>query len=179
MIKNIVFDFGGVLLTEDDNWLLINETKKLLGTNTKHLKEAWNFAWPDARSGQIIEDEFFKRFLQNLFGNSNPDLVLNLKKIYRKSFGKLDTFDLLPELKRNYKMFALTNIIKDWLSLKVNKFNLNNFFDLIISSCDEGVAKPSKEIFLSLIKKGQINPEESVFIDNFKRNIKPARELGF
>lgn len=179
MIKNIIFDLGGVLLTEDDNWVLSDETKKLLGVSDKKLINGWNFAWPDARGGKINEDEFFRRFLQNLTGSFSPDLVLKLKSIYRKQAYGLDTLELLPKLKKNYKIFALSNIAKDWLLFKVNKFRLNNFFDLIISSCNEGVAKPNKEIFLSLIKKAKINPEESVLIDNAERNTKIAQELGF
>lgn len=179
MIKNIIFDFGGVLLTEDNNWLLIDKTKKLLGVDNKHLIKAWNFAWPDARSGKINEDEFFRKFLQSLYGNSSSELVLKLKSIYRKQAYGLDTLELLPKLKKNYKIFALSNVAKDWLLFKVNKFRLNNFFDLIISSCNEGVAKPNKEIFLSLIKKAKINPEESVLIDNAERNMKIAQKLDF
>ncbi len=179
MVKNIVFDFGGVLLTGDDNWLFSKETKNLLKVDNEDLNKAWDFAWPDARSGKINEDEFFRKFLQSLTGSFGSDLVLKLKSIYRKQADGLDTLGLLPKLKRNYKIFALTNVAKDWLLFKVNKFKLNNFFDLIISSCNEGVAKPNKEIFLSLIKKAKINPGESVFIDNFERNIESARELGF
>lgn len=179
MIKNIVFDFGGVLLTEDNSWLLIDKTRKLLGVDTKHLKEAWNFAWPDARSGKINEDEFFKKFLQYLTNDSRPDLVSKLKSIYRKRSEGLDTLELLPKLRRNYKLFVLTNAAKDWLQFKIDEFNLKGYFDLIISSCGEGVAKPNKEFFLILIKKGKIDQKETLFIDNFERNIKPARELGF
>jgi epoxide hydrolase-like predicted phosphatase len=179
MIKNIVFDFGGVLLTEDDNWLYFDETKNLLEVDDEQLEKAWNFAWPDARSGTIDEAEFFKKFLQSLFGNYNSDLVLKLKSIYRKHAGKLNTFKLLPELKRNYKLLALTNAAKDWLQFKTDKFSLEKYFDLIISSCNEGVAKPSKEIFLILIEKGKIDPKETVFVDNWEKNIKPAQELGF
>ena len=179
MIKNIVFDLGGVLLTEDNNWLFSNETKKLLGVDNEHLKKAWNFAWPDARSGKIDEKEFFNKFLQSSVGSPNSDLALKLKDIYRSKSDKLETFELLLKLKKNYKLFALTNVAKDWLTFKINKFKLGKYFDLIISSCGEGIAKPDKEIFLSLIKKAKINPEESVLIDNAERNTKIAQKLDF
>jgi len=179
MIKNIVFDLGGVLLTEDDIWLFSKETKELLKVDNERLNKAWNFAWPDARSGKINEDEFFKRFLQSSTGNSSSNLVLKLKNIYRNKSDKLETFELLPKLKNNCKLFALTNIAKDWLTFKTDKFELDNYFDLIVSSCGEGIGKPNKEIFLSLIEKAKINPEESVFIDNAEKNTKIAQELSF
>ncbi len=36
-----------------------------------------------------------------------------------------------------------------------------------------------KEIFESLINKAKIIPDESLFIDDMEKNIKPAQELGF
>ena len=178
-IKNIVFDLGGTLLTEDDNWLHSSEVKNLLKVNDEKLSEAWNVAWPDGRDGKIGEYEFFRKFLMKAIGKAPSDKIEELRKIYKDKLGKLDTFILLPRLRKKYKLIALANILSDWLDLKIQKFNLDKYFNLIISSCGEGVAKPNKEIFLTLINKGKINPDESVFIDNMEKNIGPARELGF
>lgn len=177
--KNLIFDLGGVLLTEDDNWLFSEETKKLLGTNDERLSRGWNYAWPDARDGRISEVKFFEIFLENSVSNIDSKHITRLKEIYRKMSSRLESFPLLDELKTNYKLFALANIARDWLNYKVKKYGLDKYFDLIISSCGEGVAKPHREIFLSLIKKANINPEESLFIDNMEKNIGPAKEIGF
>lgn len=179
MIKNIVFDFGGVILTEDDNWINLNETKKLLNATEEQLNNGWLSSWPDGRDGKSNEDEFFKNFLLGSINKYDPVLVQKLKEIYR---AKVDTFDVLPllsKIKNNYKLFALTNIAKDWLEYKTDKFKLNNYFELIISSCGERVAKPNREIFEVLITKGRIIPGESIFIDNMDKNILSAKVLGF
>ena len=177
--KNIIFDFGGVILTEDDNWLFSKETKTFLDTNSERLSEGWNSAWPNARAGKINEEQFFNIFLKNSIGTTDDKKITKLKKIYRKMSSKLESFSLLDKLKINYRLFSLANITSDWLKYKIDKFALNKYFDLIVSSCGEGIEKPHKEIFFSLIKKAKIKTEESLFIDNFARNIKPARELGF
>lgn len=180
MVKNIVFDFGGVLLTEDDTWLFSDETKKLLNIqDDSKLINGWNEAWPEARNGKTNEDEFFKSFLNGALGKVENSLIPELKKIYRDNTGKFTAFPILDSLKNKYKLFGLPNITKDWLDYKIDHFELNNYLDLVVSSCGEGIAKPNKEIFLSLINKGQIDPNETIFVDNMERNLKPAQELGF
>jgi len=177
-IKNIIFDLGAVILTDDDNWLYINKTKNLLKVTGDQLNRGWNEAWPLARDGKIDENKFFEIFLKNT-GVSGFKSIPKLKEIYRHAVGTLPVFSLLKKLKLKYKIFALTNIAKDWLKYKTRKFDLYRYFDLIVSSCGEKIAKPHKEIFESLINKAKIIPDESLFIDDMERNIKPAQELGF
>ncbi len=179
MIKNLVFDFGGVILSEDDNWVNSREVKDLFKIEDEQLDMGWIAAWPDARDGKTNEDQFFHTFLKNSVGDHTELQVISLKEIYRQMIEKSETFSLLPKLKDKYKIFALTNITKDWLNLKTKEFNLNDYFDLIISSCNEGIGKPNKEIYESLILKGNVIPEETIFIDNLERNIFPAKEFGF
>jgi len=62
MIKNIVFDLGGTILTEDNNWLYTLETKNLLKVTDEKLGAGWNTAWPLARNGKISENEFLSFF---------------------------------------------------------------------------------------------------------------------
>lgn len=48
-----------------------------------------------------------------------------------------------------------------------------------ICSCFEHVSKPNVKIYNSLINKYNINPEESIFIDDTKKNIEIAEKLQF
>ena len=180
MIKNIVFDFGGVLLTEDDVWLTSRKTKMLLGIeDQKIMNEAWNLVWPDGRDGKTNEDDFFKTFLEKLDIKADTKLIYALKNIYRQETNVYSAYPILKSLKNKYKLFGLPNITKDWLDYKINHFELNKYLNLVVSSCGEGIAKPNKEIFLSLINKGQIDPTETLFVDNMVKNIIPAKELRF
>ena len=178
-IKNIIFDLGGVLLTEDDNWVNSEEVKNILVTDNELLDKGWEMAWPDGRDGKTNEDEFFQTFLNTVIGRIDENTIVSLKKIYRDKADTFTAFPILKSLKNKYKIFAVPNITKDWLEYKTQKFYLNDYIDLIVSSCGEGIAKPNKEIFLSLINKTGIDPSETYFIDNMERNIIAARELHF
>lgn len=179
MIKNLIFDLGGVLLTEDDNWLYSPKVKNLLKVSEEKLTDGWHYAWPEIRDGKINEDKFFELFLLASIGYIDQSMIMKLEEIYRSMINKLDAFRLLDGLKESFRLMVLSNIARDWLLLKTEMFDLNRYFEIIITSCNEGIAKPHKEIFLSLIKKANIDPKESLFIDNMEKNIKPAQELGF
>ena len=56
--------------------------------------------------------------------------------------------------------------------------DVRDIFDVIVTSYGEKIAKPNKEIYLRVTQKLGVLPEECVFIDDFKRNIIPAKELG-
>lgn len=178
MIKNIIFDLGGVLLTEDDNWIHLDEVQRLLKSNFDKLNEAFDRAWPDARDGKIDEDKFFEIILLNSLGKVDTEIIQQLKSIYRKHADKYLAYPALELLYGKYRLFALTNVTNEWIEFKRKEFNLDNYLETIISSCGEGVAKPKMEIYQNLITKADINPQESVFIDNMKKNLIPARELG-
>jgi putative hydrolase of the HAD superfamily len=40
------------------------------------------------------------------------------------------------------------------------------------------MTKPSKEIYLHLLEKYNLNPEETIFIDDLQENINGARKAG-
>ena len=178
-IKYVIFDFGGVLLSEDDAWLHSDDVKNLLKVDDSKLTEAWDTAWPESRNGHDNENQFFSKFLHTATGESDTQKIMQLKQIYRKYVDKGEAYQILPKLTGKYHLYALTNIAKDWLEFKVKYFNLSEYLEVIISSCNEGIGKPYKEIYESLIKKTNLTPENALFIDNSERNLIPARDLGF
>lgn len=177
-IKYIIFDFGGVLLTEDDNWLYSDDVKSFLKVDDTKLTEAWNAAWPGGRNGTYDENQFFTRFLEVAVGEVKTENIFKLKHIYRKYVAKNEIYNILPKLTGKYHLYALTNITKDWLDFKIRHFNLMQYIEVIISSCHEGIGKPDKEIYEALIKKTNLKPNEALFIDNSEYNLTPAREIG-
>ena len=181
MINALVFDLGGVVLTNDDVGILSDneETKKLLKTTQEKLLEGWGKAWPLARDGKMDEEEFFTIIQKQATGFSKPGINSKLKKIYREKTTTLPTYKLLKGFKEKYNTFALTNITKFWLEYKRDKYNLDKYFDLIVSSCNEGVPKPKAEIFSRLISKTKIDPSTTLFIDDHEKSTTIAEKLGF
>lgn len=86
--------------------------------------------------------------------------------------------DLLEKLKRKYKLAALTTISREWLDYKKAKYNLDSYFELIISSGYSGFKKPNLEIYRIILEKLNKKPEECLFIDDSLEALLPAKKLG-
>ena len=62
---------------------------------------------------------------------------------------------------------------------RLKKFGISGFFDVIVASAEEGVAKPDPAIFLLALKKAVCRAEDAVMIgDRLDNDIAPAKALG-
>jgi len=83
--------------------------------------------------------------------------------------------------KEGHHLYILSNWDKEsLLILKENK-HFKEFFDLfdgIAISGEQGVMKPQAKFYKNLLKQYNLNPHESVFIDDQPENIEAAEKLG-
>jgi putative hydrolase of the HAD superfamily len=86
---------------------------------------------------------------------------------------------LLPVLKKSFKLYALSNYGRIYFEMVRKKYDFFELFDGMVISSHVGYLKPEKEIYLELIRRYKIVPEESLFIDDTPENVEAARELGF
>jgi HAD superfamily hydrolase (TIGR01509 family) len=61
---------------------------------------------------------------------------------------------------------------------QVSNENLDDLFIAAYYSYKLGLRKPSKEIFKAVIQKENLNPAETLFIDDSLANIEAARSTG-
>ena len=180
MIKAIVFDFGGVVLSNDwdpENKNFVNDFKKNFGISPEDMKRAWGLAWPDFMKGKISEDKFWLVYLKTAGGKID---VEKAKEIYRKhQSADKSTIKIIEKLKSRYRIVALTNISKEWLEYKKKKFDLDRYFEFIVSSCYEESSKSGEEIYKKTLERLTLPAEECLFIDDRERNILIAKKLGF
>ncbi len=90
--------------------------------------------------------------------------------------------ELIKELSFDYNLFYLTNV----MSISSDYFNEYVTKDLKLIGFVGGLgsnnypyAKPNQKFYRQLITQYKINPEESIFVDDKKENIKSAKLLGF
>lgn len=63
---------------------------------------------------------------------------------------------------------------------RLEGWGLMKYIKLVLSSTEEGVAKPDSEIFLRALKRADCLPENAVMIgDRLDNDIYPAKKLGF
>jgi putative hydrolase of the HAD superfamily len=186
MIKAIIFDLGGVLMTDVPLWEIAEELAKESGLPIEEIhahlypSRHWNLL----TLGKITEDEYWDNFLkvskisQKLEVRSEK-IKKELKKKVRSSLFPLGhSIRIISLLKDRYTLGILSNHGKEWSDHMKRKFDLFKFFDPIIFSCDVGFRKPDSKIYEIALEKLGCDPEECVFIDDKKRNTDGAKKLG-
>ncbi|MCH8930255.1 MAG: HAD-IA family hydrolase, partial [Proteobacteria bacterium] len=86
--------------------------------------------------------------------------------------------DYIRELKQIYRIAMLSNAPSDARNSIIEKWHMDDAFDLIIISADVGLMKPDPAIYELTLEQLGFEPHETAFIDDFSENIKAARQLG-
>lgn len=178
-IKNIVFDFGGVLLDWNPRYYYRtffwdeNEMEHFLANICT---DEWNAEQDRGRSFsegiKLLQSQHpeYRNAIQ-LFSDRWEDMLKSELP---------DGVKLLRELKdRDYRIWGLTNWSAETIQIAYRKYDFFQLFDGIVVSEEEKLIKPDRRIYEVLLDRYKLNAEESVFIDDNHANIKTAQELGF
>lgn len=87
--------------------------------------------------------------------------------------------ELVKALTPNHKVLLLSNVDRYyWDAIRTAHPELE-CFDALLLSCDLGMAKPDREIFLHASAVAGAAPSRCFFIDDTLANVEAARTLGF
>jgi 2-haloacid dehalogenase len=178
-IKNIVFDFGGVLLDWNPRHLyrtFFGDEKEMEYFLANICTEKWNAEQDKGRSFsegiKLLQSRHpqYREAIQ-LFTDKWEDMLKSEMP---------DSVKLLRELKdQNYRIWGLTNWSAETIQIAYRKHDFFKLFDGIVVSGEEKLIKPDIRIYKVLLDRYLLKAEESVFIDDNPANIKAAQELGF
>src|SRR3546814_14251389 len=89
------------------------------------------------------------------------------------------TADVVRELRASgVPLYLLTNMPTDVFAARHAKYGVLQGFDGAVVSGDEGVLKPSPEIFQIVTSRFGLEPAETLFIDDSEPNVAGARAAG-
>jgi 2-haloacid dehalogenase len=90
------------------------------------------------------------------------------------------TVAILRELReRGVRVLALSNWSAETYPIALERFAFLAWFEGIVLSGSEGVAKPDPRLFGVLVERHGVDPTEAVFIDDSPANVEVARRVGF
>lgn len=184
-IKNIVFDFGGVIISFDREQAVkaferigVREADSLLG---KYHQQG---IFQEVENGNM-DAETFRCELSKICGKE-----LTYQDVENEWKGFVTDvpqykLDYLNELRKKYKVYILSNTnpyVMGWA--RSNAFTsagkpLDAYVDKIYTSYEAGSTKPDPGIFNYMIKDSKLNPAETIFVDDGAANIVIGKELGF
>ena len=174
VIKNIVFDLGGVIMTLDPA-----DAERYLDAYTQ------SGIFGNLEEGKITAEDFRSK-LSSLTGHELTfDECKHAWLGYRKDVPQRN-LDLLKELRaKGYRLILLSNtnpFMMDWaLSSEFDGkgSSLNDYFDALYLSYRLGIMKPAPDFFRQVLDNENILPEETLFVDDGPRNVEAAGKLGF
>ncbi|MDR0844326.1 MAG: HAD family phosphatase [Tannerella sp.] len=178
-MKDIVFDFGGVLIDWNPRYLyqkVFASTDEMEGFLGQICTPQWNAQLDTGRTfaecAALLKKEHPEYSAQIEFYFSRWEEMLG---------GAIQgTPEILTDLKaRGYRVFGLTNWSAETFPITYKRFGFLHLLDGIVVSGDEKLAKPGAEIFEVLLKRFGLNAPNCVFIDDSAQNISTARQLGF
>ena len=175
----IVFDLGNVLLPFDYNFA-INELNKIeIGLGDKFI-EFYNSNYQfhrDFESSKISELSFINKMLEVVGHKIDSDTFC---KLFSEIFTlNEDMVSLLPVLKKNYKLFLLSNTNSIHQKYGWQKFEFLKYFDKLILSHEVGAIKPEEKIYKAVENASGYPAKEHFYIDDIQEYVDAAIELGW
>lgn len=177
-LKNIVFDFGGVLI----DWNPVYLYRKIFDKEEEmhyFLENVCRYDW------NILQDEGrplaeATRVLQE----QHPEYHEEIAHYYGRweemlggTFG--ENVRMLKLLKNLYKIYGLTNWSAETIPIAMKRYKFFNDLDGMVVSGEEKIVKPNPRLYQILLERFGIEAEESLFIDDNFANIEVAQQLGF
>lgn len=184
MIKDIVFDFGGVLTTIDTQRAL-SHFEALGVVNPSNYINSYCQKGPffALENGDIDAYEFCRQLgelCQRCVGYDEAKSAWCgfITEVH------VDFLEFLQQLRPEYRLSVLSNtnpFIQSWA--RTPQFtpcgkSLDDYFDNLFLSCCMGCSKPGEEIYRKMLADGSMVAGETLFIDDSDRNLESAAKLG-
>lgn len=180
MIRNIVFDLGGVLVDWDPKHLyrkIFKEEKMVNNFLDTVCTYEWNL---EQDRGRTIEEATLEKI--NEFPHYEKEITAYYDRWPEMFAGTIEeNVGLLRSYLNGdeYRVYALTNWSKETFPIALDLFPFFGDFHGAVVSGKEKVIKPDPAIYQILLNRYRLNPEESVFIDDRIENVEAARKLHF
>ena len=164
MIKNIIFDFDGVIA--DSEILVAKAFTKYLKSIKIIFSEKEFSKYAGNKTYQVI-DELSEKFNINDKKNFFDEIMNMAKDIYSKDLVAVKGVRNFLE-NNDKKIFIGSNSIRERILLGLRKIHLENYFtkDTIFSADLVKDPKPHPDIYLEAIKTHKLNKEETIVVED-------------
>jgi putative hydrolase of the HAD superfamily len=184
-VKNIIFDYGGVIINIDFK-LTINAFKELGFLNVEEcvFQSKGSDLLVKMEKGHISIKEF-RTEIRNISKLNLTDVQIDFAWNALLLDMPVKRINLIEKLKTKYRIFLLSNTNKlhynSYLKTLQTEFGYTDFnalFEKAWFSHDLGLIKPTAEIYNYVLNDASIKPQETLFIDDCEVNIIGARNVG-
>lgn len=184
-INAIIFDLGKVIV-ETDLDKTLSAFKAMQNNSDVETRNFFEYElFHQFELGQLSQNDFFQKVKEKLSLNGEIDII---EKAWNSMILGIPqkNIRLLQNLKKNYPTFALSNtnsshatILNAQLQEHHQINSIHDLFHKVYFSYELKLGKPDKKIFEYVLADLNLTPEQTLFIDDNKDNIRTSKHMGF
>jgi putative hydrolase of the HAD superfamily len=174
-MKAVIFDFDG-LLVDSEPWQFKGLKSALADFGFTLTKEKFIKQWVE--EGFDFEGAVRKYNLSC----SSEDIRKKKRQYYSELSKKIllreGALALLKKLKQDFKLALATNSFGEEVIPIIERLNVNDYFDVLITREDYDNPKPAPDCLLAAARKLHLKPEDCIVLEDTRRGIKTAKNAG-
>ena len=160
-INVILFDFVGVLSQKSPTYIPDKIADMI-----------------DSVIGDVVDDDAFRSSMVTKLNLSNQEFNKKLDIIVEKYEAFAPLWEILPLLRKKYRLGIINNGTALTLPQLEKKYKLNCKFDFFVSSALVHIKKPDPAIYFYAMDLFDSSPDQCLFIDDSLDNVRAAEEIG-
>ena len=178
VVENIIFDVGKVLVKFEwekylDSFGFPKEKRDKIAKAVFE-SETWNERDRSSEDEQYYVDKMIK---------DAPEYADDIREVMRRSGETIERMDYAETWVRylkdkGYHVYILSNYATYTLEKTEEELTFLKYVDGAVFSCQVKQIKPEPDIYQTLIKRYNLDPQKSVFLDDRKENCEAARKQG-
>src|SRR5437764_1303796 len=190
-IKNIIFDLGGVIMDIDVKHTL----KAFSSLGIKNIEQYFGHGFAasffsDHEAGRISDEDFLKEIKKLLTDEVGGDGIAISDEAVIDAWNALllqfppERISLLKEIRSRYRLFLFSNTnaihYNKFREIYRNSFSgeLENLFEKAYFSHSLGHRKPDSGGFELIIRENDLDPRQTLFVDDAFINVEGALKTG-
>lgn len=183
-VKNIIFDFGGVLLPIEYD--ATPRAFRELGVTDFQLlysQTAQSGLFDRYEKGKISEAGFLNE-LKGIIGNYSDEKIVQCWNAMLGAMS-LEVLSFLNQCRNHYKIYLLSNTnfthitaFKSGFRKQFPKTDFHALFEKVYYSFEIGLRKPDRDIFDFVFADAGLKKHETIFIEDTLQNVEGARKAG-
>ena len=185
MIKTVIFDMGGVVITLDSEEAM----RRFSALGLTDFAERMNpytqkGIFGELEEGKLSEEEYRQKLSEVCGRSLTFDEVKHCWMGYMKEVPANKLATILDLKKKGYRVILLSNTnpyVSTWTDsedFSGDGHSINEYFDALYRSFEVKYMKPDDRFFRYVLSQEKLLPEEALFVDDGPRNCAAASELG-
>ena len=167
-MKAIILDMYGVIVKQTGDDFVPYVQQAFPDLNPEEIYKPWN----KADRGEWTSLEVWAAL------GFQGDLE-KIEKDYLDTIELSDGFlGFIKAVRKKYKLAIISNDSSRWSEYLREKFDINQYFDVISISGDLKIRKPDERIFRLTIEKLAVKAEDCLYIDDRRGYLGAARKVG-